>query len=78
MKRSIQITVDEPTLRALDATPEVKERGRSAVVREAIRRYLRDLHESIVDAGYREGYGGATGSNDVSEWQAEQAWPEEP
>ena len=38
--KSIQVTFDEALLERLDAHPAVRERGRSAVLREAAAAYL--------------------------------------
>jgi metal-responsive CopG/Arc/MetJ family transcriptional regulator len=54
--KPVQITMDEALIEALDRDPDVVERGRSAVVREAVKAYLaRRRDETIADA-YRRGY----------------------
>ena len=50
--KAIQITMDEALLEALDATSDVQERGRSAVLREAAVAYLESLsgEEILIEA----------------------------
>jgi metal-responsive CopG/Arc/MetJ family transcriptional regulator len=70
--KAIQITVDERLLARLDADPEVKKSGRSAVFRRAVDIYLRERRRRHVDEAYRRGY--AKGSAVEEEFRG---WPEE-
>jgi metal-responsive CopG/Arc/MetJ family transcriptional regulator len=75
--KAIQITVDERWLARLDADPEVKQSGRSAVFRRAVEAYLRQRRNERIAEAYRRGYG--TGSRVEQEfvgWPEEGAWPE--
>lgn len=54
--RAIQITFDETLLEQLDADEEVKEQGRSAVLRRLAEEFLKRKRESAIDAQYRGGY----------------------
>ena len=78
--KAIQITIDEPLLSRLDADPEVKRVGRSAVLRRAIDVYLRARRKRLVGDAYRRAYqrGGPSGTpgGELEGWTEEAAWPE--
>lgn len=67
--KAIQITVDEELLVRLDADPEVRELGRSAVVRRAVDAYLRQRRRREIGEAYRKAYGSQAGA--VPELEAE-------
>jgi len=73
--KAIQITVDERLLSRLDADPEVKRDGRSAVFRRAVETYLRQRRRATVRDAYRRAYGGG-GPADLEGWSEEGSWPE--
>ena len=54
--KAIQITFDEALLERLDRHPSVRERGRSAVVREAAAEYLKRRDAEDIARQYRAGY----------------------
>ncbi|MEX1130314.1 MAG: hypothetical protein WEB50_17205 [Vicinamibacterales bacterium] len=67
--------MDEALIDALDRDPHVVERGRSAVVREAVKAYLaRRRDETIADA-YRRGYEESP-ATEFADWAAQGVWPE--
>lgn len=70
--KAIQITVDERLLARLDADPEVKKSGRSAVFRRAVDLYLRERRKRRIAEAYRKGYARGSAVED-----AFQGWPEE-
>ncbi|MGE3843426.1 MAG: ribbon-helix-helix protein, CopG family [Vicinamibacterales bacterium] len=70
--KAIQITVDERLLAQLDADPDVKRDGRSAVLRRAAEAYLQRRRQERTARAYRHGYG--QGSNVEKEFEG---WPEE-
>ena len=78
--KAIQITIDEPLLSRLDADPEVKRVGRSAVLRRAIDVYLRAHRKRLVADAYHRAYqrGGPSGTpgGELEGWTEEGAWPE--
>jgi predicted transcriptional regulator len=74
--KPIQITVDDELLARLDKDPEVRERGRSAVVREAVAAYLAQRRGQAIADAYRQGYAGGS-APDLAGWAAEGAWPDE-
>ncbi len=67
---------EEELLRRLDQRPEVADRGRSAVLREAVREYLaRRAKREIADA-YRAAYSEGDGLGDEFDgWEDQGEWP---
>ncbi|HXY39719.1 MAG TPA: ribbon-helix-helix protein, CopG family [Vicinamibacteria bacterium] len=75
--KPIQLLIDEPLLRRLDADPEVKRVGRSAVLRRAASEYLRRSRSKRITESYRRAYGGNTGlGHEWTGWENEGSWPE--
>jgi metal-responsive CopG/Arc/MetJ family transcriptional regulator len=75
--KAIQITIDDRLLARLDADPEVKRLGRSAVFRRAVEAYLSQLRRSSVADAYRRAYGGqARAADELDGWDEEGVWPE--
>ena len=83
--KAIQITIDERLLSRLDADPEVKRIGRSAVFRRAVDAYLRERRRRLVGDAYRRAYktggpgapavpGGPSG--ELEGWADEGVWPD--
>ncbi len=76
--KPIQITFDEELLAELDERPEVRERGRSAVLREAAAAYLVKKRSEDIARQYEQAYTRAPQSEaEVAEWESVQAWSEE-
>lgn len=76
--KAIQITVDDGLLARLDADPEVKQLGRSAVFRRAVDAYLRRRRARQTDEAYRKAYAAAPGLGPGWQgWSEEGVWPEE-
>lgn len=76
--KSIQITLDERLLARLDADPEVRRSGRSAVLRRAAEEYLRRRRKRTIASQYARAYGGQTGLGaEFSGWEDEGSWPEQ-
>jgi metal-responsive CopG/Arc/MetJ family transcriptional regulator len=74
--KPIQVLIDEPLLRRLDADAEVKRDGRSAVLRRAASEYLRRRRARRITEAYRKGYGGGKGLGDeFVGWETEGSWP---
>ena len=77
--KAIQVTFDEALLERLDRHPSVRERGRSAVVREAAAEYLKRQDAEDIARRYRAGYLDTSDLDDELEgWAGEGAWPDEP
>lgn len=74
--KAIQITLDERLLAELDADPEVKQDGRSAVLRRATVEYLSRKRRASIAEAYRRGYQGAAG-RELEGWADEGEWPDE-
>lgn len=75
--KAIQITVDDRLLAQLDADPEVKRLGRSAVFRRAVEVYLARRRKSSIADAYRRAYGGdADPGGELEGWSEEGVWPE--
>lgn len=74
--KPIQVLIDEPLLKRLDADPEVRRVGRSEVVRRATAEYLRRARSRQIAEGYRRAYGESAGLGDEwTGWQDEGTWP---
>ena len=78
--KAIQITLEEDLLRDLDADDRVKAIGRSALLRQLAREYLRRERERRIDEQYARAYGGNEGREDPewTAWEEEGDWPPEP
>ena len=75
--KAIQITVDDRLLARLDADPEVKRLGRSAVFRRAVEAYLAHRRRRSIADAYRRGYGSGAGLGEEFEgWSEEGVWPD--
>ena len=69
--KAIQVSFEEALLDKLDRDPEVRRRGRSAVLREAARVYLRRREAEEVASRYRAGYRDISALDDELEgWTA--------
>ncbi len=76
--KAIQVVFDEDLLEELDSRPEVRERGRSAVLREAAAAYLKRRRESEIAEQYARAYGAESGLGaDLEGWEEEGVWPDE-
>jgi metal-responsive CopG/Arc/MetJ family transcriptional regulator len=77
--KPVQISLDEVFLRRVDADPEVKRRGRSAVVREALELYLRARERRRIDRDIRSAYGGRSNAmvTEIEDLLGSQEWPDE-
>ena len=56
--KAVQIMFDEDLLAELDETSEVREKGRSAVLRQLTSDFLRQRREQEIDAQYERAYAG--------------------
>ena len=75
--KAIQVTFDEALLEKLDQHPAVRERGRSAVLREAAIEYLKRREAEEIARRYRAGYDDTAALDDGFDgWADEGAWPE--
>ncbi len=75
--KAVQVLFDEPLLRRLDADDEVRELGRSAVLRRAADEYLRRRRSRRVSEQYRRAYGKGEGLGaEFAGWEGQGTWPE--
>ncbi len=74
--KAVQVVLDEPLLKKLDADPEVRQVGRSAVLRRAAAEYLSRSRKRRIAAAYQRAYGTRLGiSDEFSGWEREGSWP---
>jgi len=74
--KPIQMLIDEPLLRRLDADEEVRQVGRSEVLRRAAAAYLRRSRARRIAEAYQKAYGDAGGLGDEwAGWENEGTWP---
>ena len=75
--KAVQVLFDEALLARLDSDAEVREFGRSAVLRRAAAEYLRRRRAKNVADAYRRGYGKRDSlSAEFDGWVDEGVWPE--
>jgi post-segregation antitoxin (ccd killing protein) len=75
--QTIQIVIDSDLLEAADRAAKRLELNRSALFREAIRRYLSALKTEIMERRDREGYERYPDTEpDLAAWGGVAEWPE--
>jgi metal-responsive CopG/Arc/MetJ family transcriptional regulator len=77
--KAIQIMFDEDLLAELDETADVREKGRSAVLRQLTSDFLRQRREHEIDAQYERAYAGVEEplGKGFAGWEDEGVWPPE-
>jgi metal-responsive CopG/Arc/MetJ family transcriptional regulator len=74
----VQIVLDESLLQAADRAARRTKTNRSALVRDALREYLRRLDVQAKEERDRQGYSRKPHARDEAlAWEAEAAWPRE-
>ena len=75
--KAVQILFDEDLLVELDETADVRERGRSAVLRELASEFLRRRRSREIDAQYERAYAGVEDplGEEFAGWDEEGVWP---
>jgi hypothetical protein len=74
--KAIHVLFDEVLLRRLDADEQVRELGRSAVLRRAAAEYLHRRRATRLSQLYRRAYSGRSGlDGEFAEWQWQGTWP---
>lgn len=56
--QSVQISLPDDLLKEIDRRPETRERGRSAIIQEALRLYLEQVRKEGIDRAYKRAYEG--------------------
>lgn len=75
--KTIQITMDEELLTRLDKAEEVRQIGRSVVLRRAAAEYLARQSRVEIARQYQEAYGANAGlGKELKGWEGEAAWME--
>ena len=75
---TIQVVLDSKLLRATEVAARRTRLNRSALIRDAIRAYLKYLDIRERELRDRKGYeAGPPESNSPAGWEAEAIWPEE-
>ncbi len=70
--------MEEKLLRKLDATEEVKREGRSAVLRRAVKEYLKRKEDDEIDAQYERAFRALPPQpGEFDGWKEAQVWPED-
>jgi metal-responsive CopG/Arc/MetJ family transcriptional regulator len=77
--KAVQIMFDEDLLAQLDETADVREKGRSAVLRQLTSDFLRQSREREIDAQYERAYAGVQDplGKEFEGWEEEGVWPPE-
>jgi len=75
--RAVQISLDEPLLRRIDADPQARKIGRSAFIRSAVLVYLEAKKRRSTDEAIRRAYEGKADDllGDVADLLGAQVWP---
>ena len=75
--KAIHVSFDERLLETLDRDAEVKQNGRSAVIRWAVADYLRKKRRNAIADAYQRGYGKHPADSDLGGWADRGTWPDE-
>lgn len=76
--KPVQVMLDEKLLQLLANSEEVRKRGRSAVVRQAVLEYLKRVEHDEISRRYRKAYSRtATIEKELDGWEEEGEWPED-
>ena len=75
--QTIQVVLDEDLLRAADRTAKRTKVNRSALVRQALREYLKKTHYQQLEHRDREGYEKHPDDGELGAWEGVAAWPQE-
>lgn len=74
--KAVQVLFDEELLRRLSESADVRERGRSEVVRRAVRLYLHQREREEIAERYRRAYSDTDAlDEELAGWTEEGEWP---
>ncbi len=74
---TIQVVLDEDLLRAADRAAKRTKVNRSALVRQALREYLKKMHYQELERRDRKGYEKRPDTDELTAWEGVAAWPGE-
>jgi len=74
---TIQVVLDRKLLQAADRAARRTKQNRSALIRDALREYLRTLEIRALEQRDRDGYSKHAQTNESLLWETEAAWPAE-
>ncbi len=73
--KTVQMTLDENLVKAVDSAAKKLRTTRSAFTREALRSALREVRVRDLESKHREGYRRKpVKRGEFSEWESEQVW----
>jgi metal-responsive CopG/Arc/MetJ family transcriptional regulator len=73
--KTVQMTLDDDLLTAVDSAARKLKKTRSAFTREALRSALREVRLRELESKHREGYKRKpVKRGEFSDWESEQAW----
>ena len=73
--KTVQMTLDENLVKAVDSAAKKLKTTRSAFTREALRSALKEIRVRELESKHREGYRrNPVKRGEFSEWESEQAW----
>ena len=73
--KTVQMTLDETLVKAVDTAAKKLGTTRSAFTREALRSALKEVRVKDLETKHREGYKRKPVKRDeFSDWESEQAW----
>ena len=77
--KAVQVMFEEELLAELDETTDVREKGRSAVLRDLTSDFLRQHREKEIDAQYERAYAGIESplGEGFEGWEDKGVWPPE-
>jgi metal-responsive CopG/Arc/MetJ family transcriptional regulator len=73
--KTVQMTLDETLVKAVDSAAKKLGTTRSAFTREALRSALKEVHLRNLESKHREGYKRKpVKRGEFSDWESEQVW----
>ena len=74
---TIQVVIDSKLLKAADGAAKRARVNRSALIRQALREHLHNLHIRELETRDREGYARHPEDASLADWERVASWPEE-
>ena len=73
--RTIQVVLDDELLRAANRAAQGIRKNRSALIRDALREYLKRLRVQELERRDRRGYESRPSQRDLAAWERVAEWP---